>query len=152
MVSTLMLDHSALKLHFNFYKPQTCSFSLISNSKGLLVEDKPIPFDGNELILDGGFAVPETLSSNNGGFDAPEINAFGQSFRDYEAESERKESVEEFYRVQHINQTYDFVSGKANMVFFFFFFFFLVFFFFFFFLVSLGCRVTREINKGTIII
>lgn len=83
---------------------------------GLLVEDKPIPFDGNELILDGGFAVPETLSSNNGGFDAPEINAFGQSFRDYEAESERKESVEEFYRVQHINQTYDFVKRMREEV------------------------------------
>ena len=30
--------------------------------------------------------------------------------RDYEAESERQKSVEEFYRINHINQTYDFVS------------------------------------------
>nr|GMC58870.1 inositol oxygenase 2-like [Ipomoea batatas] len=104
----------AISHYLRVFNVKVCSSLL-----GLLVEDKPIPFDGNELILDGGFAVPETLSSNNGGFDAPEINAFGQSFRDYEAESERKESVEEFYRVQHINQTYDFVSGKANMVFFF---------------------------------
>jgi hypothetical protein len=30
--------------------------------------------------------------------------------RDYDAESERQKSVEEFFRLQHINQTYDFVS------------------------------------------
>lgn len=40
-------------------------------------------------------------------------NAFGNSFRDYEKESQRRESVEEFYRVNHINQTLDFVS-KMN--------------------------------------
>ncbi len=33
--------------------------------------------------------------------------------RNYEAESERKETVEEFYRVNHINQTYDFVSANS---------------------------------------
>uniref|UniRef100_A0A0E0HSJ7 inositol oxygenase n=1 Tax=Oryza nivara TaxID=4536 RepID=A0A0E0HSJ7_ORYNI len=49
-----------------------------------------------ELVLDGGFVVPDS-------------NAFGNAFRNYEAESERKETVEEFYRVNHINQTYDFV-------------------------------------------
>lgn len=37
-------------------------------------------------------------------------NAFGNSFRDYDKESQRQESVEEFYRVNHINQTLDFVS------------------------------------------
>ncbi|XP_047147866.1 inositol oxygenase 2-like isoform X2 [Vigna umbellata] len=62
----------------------------------------------NELVLDGGFQVPKNESKD--GFNAPENNAFGQSFRDYEAESERQKGVEEFYRLQHINQTYDFVK------------------------------------------
>ncbi|WVZ22020.1 hypothetical protein V8G54_000564, partial [Vigna mungo] len=62
----------------------------------------------NELVLDGGFQVPKYESKD--GFNAPENNAFGQSFRDYEAESERQKGVEEFYRLQHINQTYDFVK------------------------------------------
>ena len=31
--------------------------------------------------------------------------------RDYDAESERQKTVEEFYRLNHINQTYDFVSA-----------------------------------------
>ena len=30
--------------------------------------------------------------------------------RNYDAESERQKGVEEFYRLQHIKQTYDFVS------------------------------------------
>lgn len=50
-----------------------------------------------DLELDGGFAVPEA-------------NAFGQTFRDYDAESERQKSVEEFYRINHISQTYDYVK------------------------------------------
>ncbi|OMO91592.1 Inositol oxygenase [Corchorus olitorius] len=62
----------------------------------------------NELVLDGGFPVPESLS--NDGFFAPEINSFGNSFRDYNAENERQKTVEEFYKQQHINQTYDFVQ------------------------------------------
>ncbi|KAG2712981.1 hypothetical protein I3760_04G152400 [Carya illinoinensis] len=44
------------------------------------------------------------------GFFAPEINSFGNSFRDYNAESARQSTVEEFYRLQHINQTYNFVK------------------------------------------
>ncbi|KAK6776958.1 hypothetical protein RDI58_023675 [Solanum bulbocastanum] len=75
------------------------------------VEEKKVAsFNGiNEHIFDGVFEV-----SN--------INAFGQSFRDYNAESERQKSVEEFYRVQHINQTYDYVTkmrkeyGKLNKI------------------------------------
>ncbi|KVI12247.1 Inositol oxygenase [Cynara cardunculus var. scolymus] len=59
-----------------------------------------------ELVLDGGFMVP----NNSGGFDAPDINAFGHTFRDYEIESERQKQVEEFYKMNHINQTYDFVK------------------------------------------
>lgn len=34
-------------------------------------------------------------------------------YRDYDAQSERQKSVEEFYRVNHINQTYDFVSARV---------------------------------------
>lgn len=65
--------------------------------------------DNNELVLDGGFAVPaDTVVS--GGFDAPKINAFGHTFRDYDVESLRNKQVEEFYRMNHINQTYEFVS------------------------------------------
>lgn len=45
------------------------------------------------------------------GFVVPENNTFGHSFRDYEKESERSAGVEEFYRVNHINQTYEFVSS-----------------------------------------
>lgn len=32
--------------------------------------------------------------------------------RDYDAESERQEGVENFYKTNHINQTYDFVSNS----------------------------------------
>lgn len=35
--------------------------------------------------------------------------------RDYNAECERQKSVEEFYRLQHINQTYDFVSNVSRI-------------------------------------
>ncbi|CAK9136286.1 unnamed protein product [Ilex paraguariensis] len=87
---------------------------------GLQMEEKKMQSDTNELVLDGGFAVPKSLS--DGGFDKPEINSFGQAFRDYDAESERQKTVEEFYRVNHINQTYDFVKrmreeyGKLDKV------------------------------------
>ncbi|VVA99624.1 unnamed protein product [Arabis nemorensis] len=60
-----------------------------------------------ELVLDGGFVALHT-------------NSFGQTFRDYDAESERRRSVEEFYRTNHIGQTVDFVRkmreeyGKLN--------------------------------------
>ncbi|KAF3638110.1 hypothetical protein FXO38_23399, partial [Capsicum annuum] len=61
---------------------------------GLQVEEKRVPFNANELILDGGFVVPNTLSSHNDDeiFEVPNINAFGQSFRDYNAESERQKT------------------------------------------------------------
>ncbi|XP_059433401.1 inositol oxygenase 4-like [Corylus avellana] len=63
----------------------------------------------------------EEMASQNG-FLAPDINSFGNSFRDYNAESARHKTVEEFYRLQHINQTYDFVKrmreeyGKLDRV------------------------------------
>ncbi|KAJ0089648.1 hypothetical protein Patl1_13397 [Pistacia atlantica] len=72
------------------------------------VEQKDLQKNKNELVLDGGFTVPKVVTSD--AFVAPEINSFGQTFRDYNAESERQKTVEEFYRLQHINQTYDFVK------------------------------------------
>lgn len=55
----------------------------------------------------GGFAVPKVVE--NGGFIVPESNAFGNTFRDYSADTARKEIVKALYRQSHINQTYDFV-------------------------------------------
>lgn len=74
-------------------------------------ETKKICLDTNELVLDAGFKMPEPkdLVSNNG-FSTPENNAFGNTFRDYDAESERQKSVEEFYKQNHIHQTVDFVK------------------------------------------
>ncbi|XP_020098151.1 probable inositol oxygenase [Ananas comosus] len=56
---------------------------------------------GGSLDLDGGFVVPDS-------------NAFGHSFRDYNKESERRAGVEEFYRINHINQTYAFAKEKKE--------------------------------------
>ncbi|KAL2547900.1 Inositol oxygenase 2 [Forsythia ovata] len=72
------------------------------------VEGEEILSDTNDLVLDGGFVMPKMESEF--GFEAPEINSFGHSFRDYDAESERQKTVEEFYRLQHINQTYEYVK------------------------------------------
>ncbi|XP_051148159.1 inositol oxygenase 1-like isoform X2 [Andrographis paniculata] len=60
------------------------------------VEAKEIPGNEKDLVLDGGFVVPHA-------------NSFGHNFRDYDAESERRQGVENFYRINHINQTVDFV-------------------------------------------
>ncbi|KAJ4789061.1 Inositol oxygenase [Rhynchospora pubera] len=54
-------------------------------------------------------AVPKELQLDEG-FVVPDANAFGHTFRDYDVESERQKTVEEFYRVNHINQTYDYVK------------------------------------------
>ncbi|KAK4487688.1 hypothetical protein RD792_005651, partial [Penstemon davidsonii] len=61
------------------------------------VEEKKVPNSEKVLILDGGFVVPHA-------------NTFGHSFRDYDAENERQEGVEIFYKTNHINQSYDFVK------------------------------------------
>lgn len=54
------------------------------------------------------------LDGDHGGsFAVPEMNFSGNTFRDYIAESERRDDVEEFYRNNHINQCYDFVSVLA---------------------------------------
>ncbi|KAJ7969505.1 Inositol oxygenase [Quillaja saponaria] len=87
---------------------------------GSQLEEQKFHPDTKELVLDGGFVVPKSVTQD--GFVAPEINSFGKSFRDYDAQSERQRTVEEFYRLQHINQTYDFVKrmrqeyGKLNKV------------------------------------
>ncbi|CAD5187934.1 unnamed protein product [Musa acuminata subsp. malaccensis] len=60
-------------------------------------EVKRIPSDPKELLMDGGFMVPDA-------------NSFGHTFRDYNAESERQKTVEEFYRMNHIHQTCDFMK------------------------------------------
>ncbi|KAI7725754.1 hypothetical protein M8C21_011081 [Ambrosia artemisiifolia] len=73
-----------------------------------VVENKNHCYNTDELVLDGGFVVPDPVAS--GGFDAPEINSFGNTFRDYDVESLRNKQVEEFYRMNHINQTYEFVK------------------------------------------
>ncbi|KAJ0030266.1 hypothetical protein Pint_13323 [Pistacia integerrima] len=54
-----------------------------------------------DLKLDADFVVPES-------------NAFGQNFRDYEKESVRKAIVQEFYRQNHIYQTYEFAKKKKE--------------------------------------
>ncbi|KAG2722818.1 hypothetical protein I3760_02G144500 [Carya illinoinensis] len=76
---------------------------------GVDAEETKVPIDEEELVLDNGFVVPQ-------------INSFGHTFRDYDAESQRQEGVENFYRTNHINQTYDFVKkmreeyGKLDRV------------------------------------
>ncbi|XP_057968463.1 inositol oxygenase 1-like [Malania oleifera] len=73
------------------------------------VQEKRIRSEEKEMVLDGGFL-------------APEINSFGNSFRDYDAESGRQKGVEEFYRLNHISQSYGFVKrmreeyGKLDKV------------------------------------
>ncbi|ONI21792.1 hypothetical protein PRUPE_2G089300 [Prunus persica] len=52
----------------------------------------------------------EEVVASSDAFIAPEINSYGKSFRDYNVENERQRSVEEFYRLNHINQIYDFVK------------------------------------------
>ncbi|XP_073116074.1 inositol oxygenase 1 isoform X3 [Elaeis guineensis] len=79
-----------------------------------IVEEKPQPATGAEEKK-----LPIDLVSN-AGFVVPGNNAFGNTFRDYEANSERKDTVEEFYRKQHMYQTVEFVKkmreeyGKLN--------------------------------------
>ncbi|KAG9456895.1 hypothetical protein H6P81_001403 [Aristolochia fimbriata] len=48
------------------------------------------------------------------GFIVPDHNAFGNSFRDYLKESERKAGVEEFYRNHHLNQTFEVATKKKE--------------------------------------
>ncbi|GKV11834.1 hypothetical protein SLEP1_g23053 [Rubroshorea leprosula] len=81
--------------------------ALIENPADLEAEEQKHVEETNELVLDGGFSVRKSVS--NDGFVTPEINSYGHTFRDYNV-GERQKIVEEFYRTQHINQTYDFVK------------------------------------------
>ncbi|KAH7835472.1 hypothetical protein Vadar_026407 [Vaccinium darrowii] len=58
--------------------------------------------------------VEETIKIDNEGFAVPDNNAFGHSFRDYDKETERRAGVENFYKTNHINQTYEFVTKKIE--------------------------------------
>ncbi|CAN8270942.1 unnamed protein product [Cochlearia groenlandica] len=89
--------------------------SIVDEKKVMIIKERD-----DELVLDGGFIIPKYNESDDG-FDAPDINFLGHSFRDYEnGESERQQGVEEFYKMQHIHQTYNFVKlmreeyGKLN--------------------------------------
>ncbi|KAF3605913.1 hypothetical protein DY000_02045302 [Brassica cretica] len=78
-----------------------------SDHNGDNTVEKNVTEEETELVLDGVFVAPHT-------------NSFGHTFRDYDAQSERKRSVEEFYKTNHIGQTVDFVRrmreeyGKLN--------------------------------------
>ncbi|XP_030936273.1 probable inositol oxygenase [Quercus lobata] len=69
----------------------TAGMSTTSRPRGSVVSENAIPKEASD-----GFVVPES-------------NAFGQSFRDYES-TVRLSIVENTYRLNHINQTYDFVK------------------------------------------
>ncbi|CAI9114248.1 OLC1v1014924C1 [Oldenlandia corymbosa var. corymbosa] len=66
---------------------------------GIEVERKKSENDEKELVI-----------KNGGGFAVPNSNTFGHNFRDYDVASARQEGVENFYRTNHIYQTYDFVK------------------------------------------
>ncbi|WMV53700.1 hypothetical protein MTR67_047085 [Solanum verrucosum] len=57
-----------------------------------------------------GVEVDSKKENSDGVFVVPGNNAFGNSFRNYSAETERQKTVRELYRQSHINQTYDFVK------------------------------------------
>lgn len=67
----------------------------------------------NQTRIVGDPAESGTLELD-GGFDTPDSNAFGHAFRDFEKESHRRAGVQEFYRINHINQTYDYVLSKRE--------------------------------------
>ncbi|KAL2534102.1 Inositol oxygenase 1 [Abeliophyllum distichum] len=85
----------------------------------ILIDQPPLEIEVNEkkvtnseemeLVLEGGFVVPNA-------------NAFGHTFRDYNVESDRQYGVENFYKTNHICQTYEFVKkmreeyGKLDKV------------------------------------
>ncbi|OIW16878.1 hypothetical protein TanjilG_00127 [Lupinus angustifolius] len=55
------------------------------------------PINEKEMMLEGRFVMPQS-------------NAFGHTFRNYDAESGRQEGVDNFYRRNHIYQSVDFVE------------------------------------------
>uniref|UniRef100_A0A7N0TRP8 Inositol oxygenase n=1 Tax=Kalanchoe fedtschenkoi TaxID=63787 RepID=A0A7N0TRP8_KALFE len=65
-----------------------------------------------DLVLEAGFLHPDPpqLQISSSGFIAPVVNAFGHAFRAYDAQGQRQKGVENFYRLNHIHQTFDFVK------------------------------------------
>ncbi|PON81090.1 Inositol oxygenase [Trema orientale] len=57
-----------------------------------------------------GRAEEKKIPTPKGEFVVPETNSFGETFRDYDAEGEKHARVENFYKINHQNQTYDFVK------------------------------------------
>ncbi|XP_056859338.1 inositol oxygenase 2-like [Raphanus sativus] len=58
------------------------------------------------------------MGEANDELDAVEINCLGYGFRDYEnAESGGQQGVEDFYKMQHINQTFGFVRKSYLLCF-----------------------------------
>ncbi|KAE8729650.1 putative inositol oxygenase [Hibiscus syriacus] len=51
---------------------------------------------------------------SNHEFALPEKNAFGNSFRDYKADDDRKDILEQHYKSSHINQTYGFLRKNIR--------------------------------------
>ncbi|KAH7572197.1 hypothetical protein JRO89_XS04G0218700 [Xanthoceras sorbifolium] len=78
----------------------------VANNNNIAAENETavqvkVQVRGDDLNLDGSFVVPGS-------------NAFGHNFRDYEKESMRKAIVEEFYKKNHIYQTYEFAKKKKE--------------------------------------
>ncbi|KAL0410553.1 UNVERIFIED_CONTAM: Inositol oxygenase 1 [Sesamum latifolium] len=108
--------YSAYAIHFTFIIFTSC-FTLLdpffdgSDDEGddlfhQLVAEEQAPREEEEEIRE--IAIVEV-----GSF-APQNNAFGNSFRNYQQESLRRIIVEEFYRENHTFQTYDFAMAKKE--------------------------------------
>lgn len=83
------------------------------SKENLPEEDKTLSVFSSEEKT---FFLPDVMGSDKNilSFLKPEVNAFGHAFRAYTEASERQEGVENFYRTNHINQTYDFVLGMKE--------------------------------------
>ncbi|KAH9624080.1 hypothetical protein KSS87_004882 [Heliosperma pusillum] len=71
---------------------------------GVEVEQKQYGVNEKTNGLDVGLMVHQPNS-----FRVPQINSFGQTFRDYEAKGDRQPGVENVYKMSHIYQSVDFV-------------------------------------------
>ncbi|XP_023545591.1 inositol oxygenase 4-like isoform X1 [Cucurbita pepo subsp. pepo] len=105
-VDSTFLHFPSLSRHF----PSTFRSAILNAQRQYATSaEVQKPSQESESELDGEFGNEE-YAPNDAVFLAPKINSFGHSFRDYDAESARQKTVEELYRLNHINQTYDFVK------------------------------------------
>eukprot|EP00249_Psilotum_nudum_P036888 c8959_g1_i2 orf=365-1207(+) len=89
----------------NDLMPQSCS------------EESRLNFvcDSNEIVREVDVFTKDFISACNGmqkttgDFVVPSINAFGNDFRVYGKECEKRLAVQDVYKINHVNQTYDFV-------------------------------------------